>query len=370
MLTAAEMPSRRGVTLNAQRDREVVYDSGDYPQSLRAVTQLIDADGFRAEQSAARAAGRFIGLGYSVYVEGTAFGPYEYAAVAVDAEGRVTLTTGSSPHGQGTATTHAQLVADELGIDIDAISVVHGDTSLVKDGVGTWGSRGGAVGGTAARLAARRLTEIACVVAAPLLGASPEAVRWSNGRVRIDVLPGRSLSLMELAQHVGELRAEFRFDVPDVAYAYAAHAAVVDVDVATGRIAVLRYGVAHDCGRVVNPRIVEAQVVGGVAQGIGGTLFEEIVYDERGTLLTRSHMDYLLPSAADIPDIALVHTETPTPHNPFGMKGTGEGGATGSPAALVNAIEDALRPFGIQLNDDGPYTPSRVMELLEEARRA
>jgi carbon-monoxide dehydrogenase large subunit len=366
MLTAAEMPADRGVTLGALRQTPVVYDSGDYPRTLRDAAALLDYAGFRTEQEAARAVGRFIGIGLSFYVEGTAFGPFEFAELRAEPSGRITLITGTSPHGQGTATTHAQLVADELGVDIDRIEVVHGDTGIVKEGIGTWGSRGGAVGGTAARLAAVKLKDIARDVALPLLRVDADEVTWTKDRIHLKADRECGYSLAELA--ATPLRAEVRFEVPGVAYSYAAHIAIVEVDVATGRAFVRRYGVAHDCGRVINPRIVEAQVVGGVVQGIGATFLEELAYGTDGRLLTRSLMDYLMPSAADVPAIELVHTETPTPHNPYGMKGAGEGGMTGAPGALVNALEDALAPFGIKLNDDGPFTPSKLLALLKNAR--
>jgi carbon-monoxide dehydrogenase large subunit len=361
MLTAAEMPADRGVTLGVQKE-PVVYDSGDYPRSLRDAAGLLDYAGFRDQQAAARAAGRLLGIGLSFYVEGTAFGPFEYAKLRAEPSGRVTLTTGSSPHGQGTATTHAQLVADELAIAPHAVDVVHGDTARVKEGIGTWGSRSGAIGGTAARLAAIKLKDVARTIAAERLDIAPDALAWTAGRIHLRSDPSRGYSLAELA--VAPLEAELRFDVPGIAYSYAAHMAVVEVDAGTGRVFVRRYGVAHDCGRVINPRIVEAQVVGGVVQGIGATFLEELPYAADGQPLARGMMDYLLPSAADIPAFALSHTETPTPHNPYGFKGAGEGGMTGAPAALVNALEDALAPFGARLNDDGPFTPSRVLELV------
>ncbi|HZZ58744.1 MAG TPA: xanthine dehydrogenase family protein molybdopterin-binding subunit [Opitutaceae bacterium] len=380
MLTPAELPADRAVTLGARPNSRVIYDSGDYPRCLRQAVALLDYPHFRREQLAARNAGRYLGIGLSFYVEATAFGPYEFSELWVDARGAITLFTGSSPHGQGTATTHAQLVADELGVKVDAITVVHGDTGVVKEGIGTWGSRSGAVGGTAARLAAVKLKEAARDLARRLLPARDEELEWTEGRIHLRSDSQRGYSLAELAAasagggradapSPGLLKAEVRFQVPGVAYAYAAHIAIVEVEIATGRVLVRRYGVAHDCGRVINPRIVGGQIVGGVAQGIGGTILEELRYDADGRMLTRGLMDYLMPSAADIPPIELVHLETPTPHNPYGIKGAGEGGMTGAPGALVGAIEDALKPFGVRINDDGPFTPSRVLALVGKAAR-
>jgi carbon-monoxide dehydrogenase large subunit len=357
----------------------VIYDSGDYPACLRQALELMKYADFPAEQEKARAAGKYLGLGLSFYIETTALGPYETATLRVGEDERITLLTGTSPHGQGTATTHAQMVAEELGVAIDTITVLHGDTAIVRDGIGTWGSRGGAIGGTAARLAAIKLKDKARKLAAFLLHAAESELEWTAGQVHVRGQPGKGFSLGDLVRESKAanqfppeldltLEGDVKFEVPDAAYAYACHLAVVEVDAATGRVYVRRYGVAHDCGRVINPVIVAGQVVGGVAQGIGGTLLENLLYDEKGRLLTTSMMDYLLPSVFDIPPIELAHMETPTPHNPYGIKGAGEGGATGSPAALVSAIEDALAPFGVRLNDDGPFTPTRVLEELEKAR--
>ncbi len=272
------------------------------------------------------------------------------------------------------------MVAEELGVPIENITVLHGDTAIVRDGIGTWGSRGGAVGGTAARLSAIKVKEKARKLAAYLLQVPESELEWNAGRVQLRTRPESGFSLGELVRASQsatpfppeldlKLEGDIKFEVPNAAYAYACHLAVVEVDVPAGRVYVRRYGVAHDCGRVINPMIVAGQVVGGVAQGIGGTLLEDLIYDEKGRLLTTSLMEYLMPSVSDIPDIQLAHMETPTPHNPYGIKGAGEGGATGSPAALVNAIEDALLPFGVRLNDDGPFTPTRVREALAAAAK-
>ena len=375
MLTPEEMPSDRGTMLPAVR---VVYDSGDYPRCFRSALEMLDYPNFAAEQRKLRDEGIYRGIGFSFFVEATALGPYETATVRVDTQGRITLLTGTSPHGQGTATSLAQLVAEEFGIAIDLVTVVHGDTGLIPDGIGTWGSRGGAVGGTAARLAAVKVKEKGSQLAAHLLQVPASELTWGAGRIHSIADPTRGYSLGELAEAASarhqlpegmdfNLEAYLHFQVPGVAYAYAAHIAIVEVNVRTGRAHVHRYGVAHDCGKVINPMIVEGQVVGGVAQGIGATFFEDLVYDERGQLVTRSMMEYLMPSVFDIPKIELRHMETPTPHNPYGIKGAGEGGMTGAPAALVNALEDALSPFGVRLNDDGPFTPSRVLALLKAA---
>ncbi len=376
MLTPEELPSDRGVWLPSI---PVIYDSGNYPACLRQALDLMKYADFPIEQKKARKEGKFLGMGLAFYIETTALGPYETATLRVAEDEKVTLLTGTSPHGQGTATTHAQMVADELGVPIENITVLHGDTAIVRDGIGTWGSRGGAVGGTAARLAAIKVKEKAHKLAAFLLQTHETDLQWTAGRVHLGKHPETGFSLGELVRESKAanrfppdldltLEGDIKFEVPNAAYAYACHIAVVEVDVETGRIYVRRYGVAHDCGRIINPMIVAGQVVGGVTQGIGGTLLEDLIYDKNGRLLTTTLMDYLMPSVSDVPKIQLAHMETPTPHNPYGIKGAGEGGATGSPGALVNAIEDALLPFGVRINDDGPFTPTRVLELLKAAR--
>jgi carbon-monoxide dehydrogenase large subunit len=378
MITSAEMPSDRDVTIGGFL--KVVYDSGDYPACLDQALALLDYENFPAEQEQARQAGRYLGLGLSFFVETTALGPYETATIRVDAGGRVTLLTGSSPHGQGTATTHCQLVADALGVDPDVITVIHGDTGIIPDGIGTYASRGGPIGGTAAQLAALQVKAKATKLAGHLLEVSEVDLEWKQDRVQVKGAPTRGFTLGELSARASawnrlpegmdfNLEATHHFKVPNASYANAAQIAVVEIDIETGRLKILRYGVAHDCGRVINPMIVEGQVVGGVVQGMGGTLHEELIYGSNGQLLTTGVMDYPMPVAGEMPTIQLAHMETPSPHNPNGMKGAGEGGLTGAPAALANAIEDALRPFGVRINDDGPFTPTKILALLKEARK-
>ena len=372
MIPVTDMPSDRGLHLPS--GERVVYDSGDYSQCLEDAARLMDYAGFQSERDRLLREGRLAGMGIAFYVEGTGFGPYETAGIRLDAEGRFTLLSGSSPHGQGTATTHAQMVADELGVPPDTIAILHGDTGVVKDGIGTWGSRGAAAGGSAARLAAQRLKEKAVLLAASLLNVAGERLAWENGAVAPCGEPGRALTWRQLAQAAAArsepLGVDVRFGVPGVAYAFAAHIAVVEIDTGTGRIQVIRYGVAHDCGKIINPTIVAAQIVGGIAQGIGTLLFEEMVYDRNGLLQSQSLMDYLLPTVFDIPDIQITHRETPSPHNPTGIKGVGEGGTTGATAAVANAVQDALAPLGILLSDSGPYTPSKILDLLRTGRSA
>ena len=374
LLTAAEMPSDRG-TFYPGLGR-VIFDSGDYPGSLDIMLERFGIRGFEAERERALAEGKLLGIGISFLVEVTSTGPDETARVRLDGDGMVTLLSGVTPIGQGSATAHAQMVAEELQIGIERVRVVHGDTALVPKAIGTMASRGGAVGGAAARLAARAFAAAALGLAGELMGVPVQALEWAGGRARLRSGQPGAMDLAEIARRASALGAETMgrldvshcYKVAGVAYANACHAAVVEIDPGIGRIRVTRYGVVHDCGPMINPQIVEGQIMGGVMQGIGGTLHEEIRYGESGQPLNPSLMDYVIPNAAETPEFMLAHMESPSPHNPFGMKGAGEGGFTGTPAALINAIEDALLPHGIEINDSGPFTPPRILALLAGGR--
>ena len=376
MITPAELPNDRGTAIVLAG--QVVYDTGDYGAVLRRAAGMIGlTPDWAAEQQRERARGRYLGIGVASLVEETAIGPYESAVVRVDGAGKVTVLTGSSPHGQGHVTTFSQLVADELDIDLEDVTVLHGDTDVVAEGVGTFASRSAAIGGAAARSAAATVKEKALTLASHLLEIDPADLEWRDGAA---VVRGasRSMSLAELAGAATawnaplpggldwNLEATHRHQAPGIAFSHATHAAKVAVDVTTGEIDVLDYVVVHDCGTVINPSIVEGQVHGGVVQGLGGTLFEEVPYAADGTPLARNLADYLLPTVSDVPVIRTDSAESPTPLNPYGMKGAGEGGATGAPGALVNALADALAPFGVHLTSDGPWTPDRVLALIPE----
>jgi carbon-monoxide dehydrogenase large subunit len=360
----------------------VIYDSGDYPRCLELALEAAHYNDFPQRQAEARKAGRYLGLGLSFFVEVTAVGPYETATIRVDGAGKVTLLTGIQPIGQGIVTAITQLVAEELGVEMEDVTVVFGDTSLIPDAVGTFASRGGAIGGAAARLAAVKIKDKARRIAGHLLEVGEDDLEWSGSRVQVKGAPTKGFTLAELSQKATawnpvsalpegmdfNLECTHHYQVSKSAYANACHVAVVDVDVETGRVKVVDYTVAHDCGRVINPMIVEGQVIGGVAQGLGGTIHEEMVFDAQGRPTSTSWMDYLLPVASDIPFINIVHQETPAPDNPYGMKGAGEGGTTGAPAALVNAIQNALEPFGVRINDDGPFSPANILKRLSLAK--
>jgi carbon-monoxide dehydrogenase large subunit len=377
MLTTEELPSDRGTEIVLAG--KVVYDTGDYPRCLDMALDMLDYADFAEEQRVAREQGRYLGLGMCSYVEETSTGPYESATVRVDGTGKVTVLSGAVPQGQGHVTTFAQLVADELEVDLEDVTVLQGDTDVIPDGVGTFASRSAAIGGAAARKGAEEVKRKAMIVAAHLLEVDLDDLEWEAAGAQVIGSPSTRAELGELAQAATawnslpegldgfNLDSTYRHQAAGIAFANATHVAKVEVDPETGRVTILRYGVVHDCGTVINPLLVDGQVHGGVAQGIGGTLLEEFAYDEDGQPLATTFLDYLLPLAEDIPHIETGHLESPTYLNLYGMKGAGEGGAVGSPGAIVNAIADALAPFGVHLTSDGPYSPGRIHELLRAA---
>jgi CO/xanthine dehydrogenase Mo-binding subunit len=354
----------------------VEYDSGDFPGTLRKALEVSGYATFRKEQAAARRAGRFLGIGMGCYVELTGRGPWEGSGVRVDAAGRVTVYTGAPSQGQGHETTLAQICADELGVPLKHITVVAGDTSLIPQGIGTFASRVGVLAGNATREAARQVRDKTLRVAAHLLEAHPADLTIEDGRVAVRGAADRRLMLAEVAQAargrglpVAEapgLEAVHYFKAPKMAYTNGAHVAIVEVEVETGTVRLLRYVIAHDCGPMINPVIVEGQVLGGLACGIGNALLEENVYDEQGQLLSATFMDYAMPRADDVPAPEIGHLETPTPLNPLGIKGAGESGAIPVPAAVCAAVEDALAPLGVRLNT-APLSPARLRQAIVEA---
>ena len=358
----------------------LVYDTGDFPEALEQALQAAGYREFRAEQPALRARGVHRGIGISGYVEGTAIGPYEGATVKLDLAGRVLVATGAINSGQGHETSFAQIAADALDVPLDWVTVVGGDTAAVPFGVGTFASRSAVTAGNSIVDACREVRAKLTRAAAALLEAAPEDIEIADGRVSVKGAPGSAVDLARVIQasiptfaRPGVASPDFEASayhhVPTVTYASAVHVAQVEVDIATGGVTLLRYVVAHDCGRVINPIIVEGQVHGGVAQGVGGALFEEMVYDESGQLLTGSLMDYATPKADDLPPIETVHLEFPSPRNPLGVKGLGEGGAISPPAAIANAVEDALAPFGVRVTAT-PVSAARIVALLQASARS
>jgi carbon-monoxide dehydrogenase large subunit len=356
----------------------LVYDTGDFRAVLDAALHAADYEAFRRQQAALRARDVWRGIGISGYVEGTAIGPYEGVTVKVDLAGRVVVATGAVSSGQGHETSFAQVAADALGVPLEWVTVIGGDTAAVPFGVGTFASRSAVTAGSSIVDACRQVRAKLVQAAAALLEAAPADVEIEDGQVAVRGAPASAVPLARVVQAslptfarpgvaAPDFEASAYHHVPTVTYASAVHVAQVEVDVGTGHVTLQRYVVAHDCGKVINPLIVEGQVHGGVAQGVGGALFEEMVYDEQGQLLTGSLMDYLVPSATDLPPIETVHLEYPSPRNPLGAKGLGEGGAISPPAAVANAIEDALRPLGVRITET-PVSPARLLALIEAAR--
>ncbi|PYO49758.1 MAG: xanthine dehydrogenase [Candidatus Rokuibacteriota bacterium] len=355
----------------------LVYDSGDFPAALESALTAAEYDRVRKEQAALRARGLWRGVGISGYVEGTAIGPFEGARVTLDAAGRVQVATGAVCSGQGHETSFAQVAADALGVPLDWVTVTGGDTAGVPFGIGTFASRSGVTAGNSIADAARQVRAKVLAAAGALLEAAPDDLEIEDGRVFVRGAPASAVDFARVVQAAiptfarpGVVTPDFDatayHHVPTVTFASAVHVAVVDVDRDTGAVKLVRYVVAHDCGKVINPIIVDGQVHGGVAQGVGGALFEDMAYDAAGQLLAGSLMDYAVPAAGDLPLIETVHLEFPSPRNPLGMKGLGEGGAISPPAAIANAIDDALAPLGVRLTET-PALPWRVRALIAAA---
>ena len=345
------------------RDGEpLVLDGGDYPEVLRRAAELVGWDDVEIRERN----GRLVGRGVGVYVEGTGIGPFEGALVEVGEDGRVSVRTGACSQGQGHATVFAQVCADRLGVDAHAVDVVTGDTEGLEKGWGTVASRSAVVAGNAVAEASGVVREQALRVAGELLEIAVSDLTVIDGRVVPRDAPDRGLTLGEVARAAREqdtpLAATFYFEPGTVTWANGAHAAVVAVDPETGEVELLRYVVVHDCGREINPMIVDGQVHGGVAQGIGGALYEEVLYDEEGQLLNGTLADYLVPTAEEVPVIELDRRETPSPLNALGLRGVGEGGAIAPPAAIANAVEDALSRLGAVVRRT-PLSPPYVRSL-------
>jgi carbon-monoxide dehydrogenase large subunit len=353
----------------------LTYDSGEYDRALTKALSLANYEQLRAEQAARRAAGdrMLLGIGIACYVEMCGFGPYESAQIKVEPSGTVTVTTGISPHGQGTATTFAQIVADQIGADFNRIVVKHSDTALTPMGIGTMGSRSLAVGGAALVRAATKVREKARQIAAAMLEANVADIEFHEGRYVVRGVPDRGLTLTEIARRAYSnklppeidpgLEAVDYFRPADLIYPFGAHVAVVEVDSETGHVRIRDYYSVDDCGPRISPLIVTGQVHGGLAQGIAQALLEEVVYDANGQLLSGTLMDYAVPRADLFPPFTVDKTETPTPLNPLGVKGIGEAATIGSTPAITNAVIDALQPFGVR-HIDIPLRPEKVWRAI------
>jgi carbon-monoxide dehydrogenase large subunit len=354
------------------------YDTGDYAPALSRVLAMADYDQLRRTQAAARTdpSQPLIGIGISGYLEICAFGPWESATVRVEKSGKVTLLAGTSPHGQGHMTPFRQIVADQLGVPLEDIRVLFNDTARVPTGVGTFGSRSAAVGGSAVLGASERVREKVIRLAAEALEAAPDDVEISTGRIGVRGVPDRSTTLGALAARayngqvpVGDepgLEANRFFKPEGETFPFGMHVAVVEVDRETGKVKLIRFLAVDDCGRVLNPMMVDGQRHGGIAQGVGQALFEEVQYDELGQPITSTLGDYALPRATDFPEFELDRTVTPTPRNPLGAKGIGEAGTIGSTPAVVNAVVDALSHLGVN-HVDMPATPEKVWRILNSS---
>tara|TARA_R110000868_G_scaffold104557_6_gene287960 strand:+ start:11153 stop:13540 length:2388 start_codon:yes stop_codon:yes gene_type:complete len=362
MIPPEAMPYEVGLTY---RDGvPMVYDSGDYPKALRAaLEELGGLEAFRARQKQALAEGRYIGLGLGCYVEGTGVGPFEGASVKIDPSGKIMVATGACAQGQGHETVFAQMAADMWKVPIDDVYVTVGDTSQVTQGYGTIASRSTVTASGAIKGASDRIQEKVFAIGAELLEAAENDLELRDGGIGVRGVPELHRTYREIAKAAkpgwdhqrpegteAGLEAVSYYEPPTVTWAYASGAAIVEIDPETGRVTIERLVEVHDAGVLVNPAMADGQVKGGLVQGLGGGLFEELAYDDFGQLTTGSLMDYLLPTASDVPPITVLHQEVPSPLNAFGVKGLGEGGAIAPPVVIANAVCDALRPFGAELN--------------------
>jgi aerobic carbon-monoxide dehydrogenase large subunit len=363
---------------------DMTYDLITSEETMERAVAILGYDDFRAEQAAAREEGRYLGVGLTVFVEPSAMGARllsDGAAIRIDTTGKVLVSMGSGSQGHSVETTICQIVADELGVDIADVSIVLGDTAATPFGANTGGSRNAVSGGNSAAKGAADLRQKVLEIAAHELEASPEDLEIQKGVISVKGAPVMSRTLAEIAQ-----RAQASKDLPagmspglevvgrytttaGYTYSNAAHVAVCEVDVTTGKVTVKRFIVSEDCGVMINPNVVEGQIAGGVIQGIGGVLYEHFVYDPDGNPLTTTYLDYLIPTSTEVPMIEYDHLETPAPTNPGGFKGMGEGGAIGAPSAIINAVFDALAPFGVKITRQ-PLTPPAILDLLEEAKTA
>jgi aerobic carbon-monoxide dehydrogenase large subunit len=371
-IDAREMPYEVG---GATLGQKTVYDCGDYRSAFEQALAAADYKAARAEQARARGEGRYLGIGFGCVLEKAGLGPWEYARVEVDGTGRVVVYSGVAAVGQGIETTLAQVVADQLQMSADDVTVVHGDSARVPFGIGGFASRGAAVALPAALEASRKVRDKIFLIAAGLLEAHAGDLVLEAGAVHVRGLPERAVTLRQLARAAVPgppgmepgLQAAHFFEAPRMTYPYGTHVALVEVDPGTGRVLLRKYVVTYDVGRAINPMIVGGQIAGGLAQGLGGAIFEELVYDDQGQPLATTFMDYLVPTAMDMPEgtIVKILEETPTPLNPLGVKGVGEGGSSGAGAAIANAVADALAPLGIAITEL-PLSPDRIAGLVRQ----
>ncbi|RME84334.1 MAG: xanthine dehydrogenase family protein molybdopterin-binding subunit [Caldilineae bacterium] len=358
----------------------LVYDSGNYEPALNKALELIGYEQFvKEEQPRLRAEGKHVGIGVVAYVEGTGIGPYEGARVQIESNGMVNVATGIGTQGQGHFTSFAQVVADQLGVDVRKIRMVTGDTAEFHWGTGTFASRGAVVAGNAIHAAAAAVRQKILKLASQELEVAEEDLELGDGKVWVRGVPDTAIDLGTLAVKANPLRGAVKpgtepgleatayFGPERGATANGVHAMIVEVDPETATVQIKRYVTVHDCGRVINPLILDGQIHGGIAQGIGNAFYERIIYDDNGQLLTASFMDYLIPTAMEVPPIEIDHVETPSPLNPLGTKGAGEAGAIPTGALFAQAIEDALAEYNLEIREI-PLSPNRLFELIQEAK--
>ncbi|MEE9593323.1 MAG: molybdopterin cofactor-binding domain-containing protein [Thermoplasmata archaeon] len=367
----------------------LAIDSGNYPGTLAKALEMLDYEAFREEQAKAREEGRLLGIGFSTYIELCGLGPspivtstgfqgglWGSSVCRMLPTGKVAVFSGMHAHGQGEETTFAQIAADELGVPVEDVEIIHGDTDMTPMGMGTYGSRTQAVEGGSVALSARKVVAKAKKIAAHLLEARTEDMAFEEGKFFVKGAPDKAKTIQEIAfaaymaSSLPEgvepiLEATTFYDPTNFVYPFGAHICTVEVDPETGEVGILRYVAVDDCGTIINPMIVEGQVHGGVLQGVAQALWEEARYDEEGNLLTGSFTEYMVPTALEAPKIETDHTVTPSPHNPLGAKGIGETGTIAASQAVINAIVDALEPYGV-VHLDMPATPEKVWRLIQE----
>jgi carbon-monoxide dehydrogenase large subunit len=358
----------------------LVYDSGDYARCQQMALDLAQWETFGDRQRKALEQGRYIGIGLANYVEGTGLGPFEGATARLMPSGRILLRTGAAAQGQGHKTTLAQICADEFNVDVADVDVEVGDTASIATGIGAFGSRLMVNAGSAVHESSQLLATKLKQIAAAHFDVGIDSIELAGGRARINTTQGGSVSFADIARMTGGqpgsalprgiqpgLESTYYFAPPQAAYSNGSHVAEVEVDPDTGLVKLLRYVVADDCGRVINPLLVNGQIQGGVAHGIGNALLEKMHYDENGSPQTTSLADYLLPDAGNVPEVEIVHMESPSPFNPIGVKGAGEGGTIPAAAAIASAIENALAPFGVQISQ-APMLPELLSGLVDIAK--
>jgi aerobic carbon-monoxide dehydrogenase large subunit len=377
LIKPEQMPYEVGLLF---RDgKPLVYDSGDYPRGQEKAVALAEYESFRERQKAALDQGRFIGIGLANYVEGTGLGPFEGVTVRVLPGGKVAVATGATNQGQGTRTTLSQIVADQIGCRLEDIVMTIGDTAAISQGIGSFASRQAVNAGSSALIAGQEVRKQLVALAARTLGVPEDDIDLEDGRATARHGNRPSIAFGDLARlaqgipgvslpagQAAGIEHTAYYTPAQAAYCSGTHVAEVQVDAMTGGVKVLRYTVAHDSGRVINPLIVDGQVQGGVAHGIGNALLEWMQYDANAQPLTTSFADYMLPMATDVPTCAIAHVETVNPLNPLGVKGAGEGGTIPAPAAIISAIEDALTPFGVHFAET-PLTPERIVTAMRAA---